>query len=387
MPVVLCFFIFVGCDKEKEATNTERFFGGNEKDLGECIAPTNDGGFIIAGSTESSGAGSSDAYLIKTNSSGRSLWLKTYGGEYADGANSVQQTADGGYIIAGFKTGPGILDRSAWLIKTDQDGNFQWERTYPSSGGTHFVSVVQGSDNGFLAVGSEEFKTYNSTYSVMLIIKTDEAGNIIWKRTCNGSHGASGASIIQTDDNKFMICGESINLELDKIEVYLVKIDSNGDTLWTRTCGIENKYAGGYSVVETTNHDLIICGYEKHPIGYENRNAEILLIKADENGDTLWTRTFGGIGDDYGYCVAETQDQGFILCGSTESFGAGNTNVYLVRTDDQGEMLWSKTFGGPEEDLGASVLQSDGGDYVIAGSTASYGAGDYDVYFIKTSRD
>ena len=387
LAVALCFLCFAACDKGNEATSIEKFYGGDKMDTGECIQISSDGGFIIAGSTESSGAGSSDAYLIKINDSGRRLWSKTYGGEYDEGASCVRQTVDGGYIIAGYKNSPGILDANAYLIKTDKDGNMQWESTYPGNEGTRCKSVIQCDDNGYIMVGSESVRTFNSTFSLLLIIKTDEAGNMVWTKTYSGLYSAGGNSIIQTGSNDFIICGETSGPELEKMDVYLIKINGNGDTLWTRTYGGENNRNAGYSVSKTTDQGLIICGYTNYSDSLGSGKADVLLIRTNENGDTLWTKTYGGIGDDYGFSVTETKDGGLVLCGSTESFGAGNVNVYLVKTDDLGEMLWSKTFGGPQNDTGAAVCQTGNGDYVIAGSTASYGAGDYDVYFIKTSRD
>ncbi|MHA2277642.1 MAG: hypothetical protein ACXAC2_17820, partial [Candidatus Kariarchaeaceae archaeon] len=143
------------------------------------------------------------------------------------------------------------------------------------------------------------------------------------------------------------------------------------DTLWTKTFGV----GLGYSVQQTTDEGYIITGCTE---------GDVWLIKTDESGDTLWTKTFGGGDEDNGLSVQQTTDEGYIITGRTYSFGAGHADLWLIKTDESGDTLWTKTFGGGDKDNGLSVHQTADEGYIITGSTESFGAGDYDVWLIKT---
>ncbi len=151
------------------------------------------------------------------------------------------------------------------------------------------------------------------------------------------------------------------------------------DTLWTRTYGGDD-WDRGESVQQNSDGGYIIAGLTK---SYGAGNDDVYLVKTDSIGDTLWTKTFGGIEIDRGYSVQQTSDEGYIITGETNSYGAGNGDVYLIKTDASGNMQWDKTFGGTASDRGESVQQTSDGGYIIAGWTHSYGAGYFAVYLIK----
>jgi hypothetical protein len=304
----------------------QKTYGGTIDDVGLSARQTTDGGYIICGLTTSFGAGSRDVYLVKTDSIGDTLWTKTYGGTNDDVGESVQQTADGGYIITGYTESFGVDSIDVYLIKTNPSGDTLWTKTY---GGT-------GLDDGY--------------------------------------------SVQQTTDGGYVIAGATGSFGPASFSVYLIKTDINGNSLWSKTFG-GTDHEHGSSIHQTTDGGYIITGYTS---SFGAGNNDIYLIKTDTIGDTLWTKTFGGISSDGGSSVQQTTDGGYVMAGSTASFGAGSHDVYLIKTDANGDSLWTKTFGGIDYDDGYSVQQTTDGGFIIAGYTWSYGAGAGDICLIKT---
>jgi len=277
------------------------------------------------GRTASFGAGSSDVYLLKTDSSGDTLWTRTYGGSNSDWGNTVEQTSDGGYIITG-----------------------------------HTLSFGAGSSDVYL-------------------LKTDSSGDTLWTRTYGGNDYDWGYSLQQTSDGGYIIAAVTLSFGAGYFDVYLLKTDSLGDTLWTHTYGGSDDDRG-YSVRQTSDGGYIIAGGTD---SFGAGDSSVYLVKTDSSGDTLWTRTYGGSDSDMGYSVRQTSDGGYVIAGDTESFGAGGGDVYLLKIDSSGNTLWTHTYGGSYEDWGISVQETSDGGYIIAGGTASFGAGGYDVYLLR----
>lgn len=358
--------------------------GGASTDYAYSVQQTfPDGGYIILGATFSYGEGSYDLYLVKTDADGEAVWAKTYGGTGTDYGRSVQQTFDGGYIITGYTNSSGAGSYDLLLIKTDSSGVEDWAYTY--GGGAddrgHFVQQTVP-DSGYIVAGYTE--TYGPGGGDVFLVKTDADGGLVWGDGYGGTNWDEGWCVRQTfPDSGYIVIGSTSSSGVGGDDVYLIKLDAAGDTTWTRTYGgTEGDY--GYSIEQTLpDNGYIIAG---NTFSFGAGDRDVYLIKTDEAGDTTWTRTFGGTSADLGYSVEQkSPNAGYIIAGSTRSFGAGSYDTYVIETDGLGAPLWSKTYGGTAYDDGFCVLQtSPDSGYIVVGSTRSYGAGSYDVYVIRT---
>ena len=364
----------------------EKTYDNGRGDQGHSVEQTNDGGYIVTGSTIISTDSMNfhfQVYIIKTDNNGDTLWTKIYGGEDWDWGNSIQQTTDGGFIITGATYSLQTQTGDVYLIKTDENGDSLWTRTY---GGVYVEvgnSVQQTTDEGYIITGYT--RSTGTGSSEVYLIKTDSVGDTLWTKTFGGEENDVGYSVQQTTDGGYIITGYTLSFGVSYYyDVYLIKTDSNGDSLWTKVFNGGSSDMG-YSVEQTTDGGYIISGVTWSSGYGEN---DVYLIKTDCNGDTLWTKTFGGVAHESGLTsVQQTIDGGYIVTGTTTSFGNGVEDVFLIKTDSDGNTLWTRTFGGTGDDCGISVQQTTDGGYIITGYTWSFGTNFDDVYLIKTDEN
>lgn len=346
-----------------------RAYGGTGTDVGYSTQQTTDGGYIVAGSTTSFGAGGSDVYLVKTNASGDTLWTRTYGGTSNDVGYSVQQTSDGGYIIAGYTASFGAGGNDFYLIKTNASGDTLWTRTYGGTGMDFGYSVQQTTDGGYIVGGYTT--SFGAGNDDVYLVKTNASGDTLWTRSCGGAGEDYGYDVKQTADGGYVIAGVTFSFGHGNGDVYLVKTNASGDTLWTRAYGGTNSDYGR-AVRESRYGGDLVAGMTR---SFGTGDWDVYLIKAYATGDTVLTRHYGGTGEDQGYAILETLEGDYLLAGSTTSYGAGGSDVYLVKTYTFGDTVWTRTFGGTGSDIAYSVQQCSDGGFILAGSTTSYGAG------------
>jgi S1-C subfamily serine protease len=355
-------------------------FGGERSEAGKFIQQTTDGGYIIAGWTGSFGDGLGDVYLIKTDSSGSEVWSKTFGGTGSDIGYSVQQTSDAGYIITGSTESFGGNSKDVYLIKTDSSGSEVWSKTFGGTGFDVCYSVQQTIDGGYIIGG------YTSSFGAGLfdfyLLKTDSSGSIVWNQTFGGENYDVGRSVQQTTDGGYIMTGYTSSFG-DGEDVYLVKTDDSGNMVWSKTFGGAASDTG-YSVQQTIDGGYIIAG---RTLSFNAGNGDVYLIKTDDSGNMVWSQTFGDTNDDYGSSVQQTIDGGYIIAGYTYSFTTEDGDVYLIKTDASGNMVWSQTFGGENYDASNSVQQTTDGGYIIVGDITSLGDEFGDVYLVMVRED
>ena len=346
-------------------------YGGAGDEYCFSARQTQDGGYIAAGRSASYG-NSVQVYLIKTNASGDTLWTRTYGGAVDEYGRSVQQTSDGGYIVAGWTLSFGN-GQQAYLIKTNASGDTVWTRTYGGAGDDGGGSVQQTSDGGYVVAGwTGSFGYGDQVY----LIKTNASGDTLWTRSYGGAGEDLALSVQQTSDGGYIVAGYTTSFG-DSSQVYLIKTNASGDTLWTRSYGGAGKDQSR-SVQQTSDGGYIVAGYTTS----FGDSSQVYLIKINACGDTLWARTYGGRNNDGGFSVQQTSDTGYIVAGEAYSSGRG-FDVCLIKTGAAGDTLWTRNYGGADDDYGYSVQQTSDAGYIVAGRTASFG-NQYQVHLIKT---
>lgn len=350
-------------------------FGGSDYDYGNAVRQTADGGFIIAGSTKSSGAGDRDAWLIRTDSAGNALWSKTIGGLELDEVYSVWQNSDGGFIAAG-QIRSGIADSIDILyFRTDSNGNLIWIKNYGGPGVQFGRSVQQTSDGGFIIAG---YTSDSLNHADAVLLLTDSSGKEIQYKIFDRGEYDYAHSVLQTATGGYTFCGSSAGSDI-MYDAWMVSTDPSLNLLNDKVYGGPlSEY--GQSLKQTSDGGYIIAG---STYSYGSGNSDFWLIRTNSSGDTLWTRAFGGTENELGYSVDLTDDGGFIAAGYTSSFGNGSQDMWLIRTDSFGDTLWTKTIGGTSTDEGKSVRCINDDEFIVCGNTLSYGSGETDVWLIR----
>jgi len=350
----------------------EQTYGGLYDETGHSLA-ISQRGYVVAGRTYSFMYYRPEFYVLEISSSGDIIWQNTYSEGYA---YSIEKTDDDCYISAGYLRIPPETGVHHYLVKINRDGDSLWTGRYRDTHYQGFSRAIQTSDGGYIAVWYHEPDGGMDFY----VVRTDSIGDTIWTKVLGDSLNDSANSIIESSEEEYIIVGTS---SCDGCDVGLWKIDSLGDSIWTKFYGGPgNDY--GYFIDTTADGHLVITGTTSIYTG--GIMQDVYFLKINDDGDTLWTRKIGGEDEsDIGRCVRPTSDGGYIIVGYTYSYGIGtpeSSNVYLVKTDSEGYVEWEQTYGGPGEDKGYSVSQTDDGGYIIAGV---YDQGAHtDVYLIKT---
>ena len=357
----------------------QKTIGGTGYDSGLSIQQTLDKGYIITGETASFGAGSFDIFVVKLDSSGNLLWAKTIGGPEKDESYSIQQTSDGGYIIVGDTESFGAGYYDIFVVKLDSSGNLLWAKTIGGQKDDSGYSIQQTLDKGYIITGYTE--SFGAGFSDIFVVKLDSSGNLLWAKTIGGKGYDYGNSIQQTLDRGYIITGETSNSGSKYfLDIFVVKLDSSGNLLWAKTIGEISYDDYSNSVYETLDGGYIIAG---HTFGFGAGNFDVFIIKLDASGSFSWAKTIGGPEKDESYSIQQTLDGGYIIVGETESFGVGESDIFVVKLDSSGNLLWAKTIGGPEKDESYSIQQTSDGGYIIVGDTSSIKKRNYDIFVIK----
>jgi hypothetical protein len=313
----------------------EQTYGGADREVGSSLVQTSDGGYALAGSTTSFGAGNIDFWLVKTDLEGNMMWNQTYGGTETDDVVSMVQTSDGGYALLGRTNsfGAGIWD--FWLVKTDPDGNMLWNQTY---GGTEWdipYSLIQTSDGGYTLAGyTESFGEGGKDYWLIMV---DTEGNMVWNQTYGGTEADEVTAMVKTSDGGYALVGSSTSIAISG--VWLVKTDADGNTVWSkRLIPAGSQLSDVTSVVETSDGGYALSGDAPY--------HSIWVIKTDANGDILFYESYEA---ETGWhmssdCMIQASNGDYVLAGHISPVEGGIApDVLLIKTDNEIPKIWNVT--------------------------------------------
>ncbi|MCF8296881.1 MAG: T9SS type A sorting domain-containing protein, partial [Saprospiraceae bacterium] len=321
--------------------------------------------------------GSSDIYLIKTDTIGKLVWDKAIGNASIEIAEDIKPTFDKGYIIAGYSNYGANNDYEVLLVKIDSLYNVEWLKNYGGTNWDFGYSVVQTPDSGFVVAG--ETYSYGNGDNDVFIIKTDLNGNKLWHKAYGGQNEDVAKCIINSDTN-LLLTGYTNSFGKGQYDCYVLNLNSSGDTLWTKTIGdsLDDK---AYSIMLTKNKKIIIAGSSEN---YGANKNDGLIVKTDSIGNEIWTRIHGGPDEDMFYYCQLGPKNNLLFTGFTESFGYDKKDVYILYSYSDGYHIITNTFGRAKNEYATSVINTSDSGFALLGSTTSLGIGESNIYFIKT---
>ncbi len=362
-------------------------YGGSETEKAYCVQQTDDGSYIVAGYTNSFGIGNRDYYLIKMNTDGDTLWTRTYGGNDDEWGRSVQQTEDGGFIIGGYVGNIWDENYDFYLVKTDSNGDELWSRTYDCSDIDQAYCVQQTSDGGYIIGGRTGIYEFSKGYMYdVYLVKTDADGDTVWTSTFGESDVCEWIeSVCQTDDGGFVATGICNYVNYETADVLLIKIDADGDSLWAHTYDSGEDNDRGYSIEQTTDGGLIIGGMIGGSAVYKG-----YLLKTDAEGNELWSRTYAYQWSSRNKIksVRQTLDGGYIAAAHLVDFYGiyCECDAYFIKTDDMGNIIWETVYVDSFHQITMeSIWQNDDGSYISCGTYigSPQGPGGFDIFVVK----
>ena len=348
-------------------------------DYGRYLIQTIDHGYLIVGNTSLLGDDYSNVLMLKVDNMGEQIWKKDYTYSSNDRVNTAIELEDGSFVMAGFSISNTNSSKDLLIMKTDSEGNIEWQTKHGDTSDEIANSIGITNDGDFIIVG--EITNENTGNSSCYLVKVSNTGEFEWEVSFGGSLNGQGFSIVPATDEGFVITGVTRSQIDSNGDIWLFKVNNTGEMLWEKTYGGEN-FEAGRSLQQTSDNGYIIIG---HTESFGNGNNDAYCLKTDSEGNELWSRTYGGSGTDQGRHIVETLDQGYIISGFTDSHGSpGGFNFWLIKTDSNGGLEWQEYYGGRGSDRAFCGLQASDGGYAIVGQSNTGGSTGMDILLVKT---
>ena len=353
-------------------------FGGTSSDYPTAVQQTSDGGYVVAANTGSFGTGNTDVWVLKLNVDFSVAWEKTYGGTSTDNVNAMQQTQDGGYILAGTSASFGS-GNEFWVLKLAASGAVSWQRRYSRSEQAQASAVRETPDGGYIVAG------YTSSYTnpgsiVIWAMKLNSTGTVVWEYTYDGGDDDRAYAIECTADGGFVMTGTTQSFGAGSTDIWVLKLNSDGTVAWQKAYG-GTGYEEAKSIQQTMDGGYIVGGRSG---SFVPGVTTMWVLKLDANGNVDWQKTYSGVYGDTCNAIQQTADGGYIVAGDTAmgSEMESPVKIWLIKLQPNGDCMWGKTYGSTME-WSPSVQQTSDGGYITAGNTYSYGAGSTDVWVLR----
>lgn len=356
-----------------------RTYGATGSEGSRAMIQTPGGGFLMAGYTWSTGNGSADVLLIKTDAEGNQQWMKTLGSADWEYAYGLCNAAGGGYYITGYTSGYGAASKDLILYKTDADGNEVWHKIFGGPDIEVGKSVVQSPDGSVLVCGYTQ--SQGAGEDDLMLIKTDSNGNQLWTKTYGGSSSEMGKQVLVNGNGEYVILGSTGSQGAGNKDYWLFCTDTSGNTIWSKTYGNDG-YQECFAVIETADGGYLISGdSDIHGVDFLN----MYLVKTGPAGALIWEKNIESPENyyEYGKGLCEMADGTYMICGNLK-YPADRTNdLFFCQVDTSGNVIWSGSYGGAASDWGNAVCRTGENDLLVAGHTFSYGAGQSDAWLVR----
>ena len=384
-------------------------FGGTNNDSAQSVTATSDGGYAILGYTQSNDNDitdkqdeSFDFWVLKFDANDQLQWQKTYGGTLDDRGNDIIQTSDGGYAILGYSfSTDGDISQNAglqdyWLVKLDANGNISWEKSFGYQGADSGISMIETNDQGFLITGILDVTASggegNSSRTAnrhaggdYWVLKLNNSGSLEWSRYFGGNFTDTPYGVIQTDDNGYIVAGSSdsedtdISSNIGTYDFWVIKVSHSGNLVWETSFG-GSQIDEARGIVKADDGSYIIAGDTRsndNNISQNKGGADLWLVKISPSGNIIWEKTIGGSSFDVARAIKKSQNNGFLLSGSSRSSdmdvseNMGQNDAWVLKTNTNGNLLWELSVGGSNIDFSYDVAELFDGSVIAVGDTAS----------------
>jgi hypothetical protein len=355
-------------------------YGFQYRDNAYCVIEASGGGFVLSGYVDYGLGGQQDFFILRVDATGNQIWNSTFNTPQGSTAYRIVELSTGGYVAAGYvHNGPALRDHDTWVIHVDASGNHIWNQTFGRfSGRESCFDLIEVSTGGVLLASYTDMYGTPREYD-MWLIRLDAAGNHLWNQTYGGTGDDFGHSVVETSGGDFVFLGHTDSFGAGRRDAWLVKTDSLGNHLWNMT------YGGPLNdtamlLTEVSGGGFAFCG---NTFSYGAGLEDGWLVRVDAAGNHLWNQSYGGPEFESLNDLVEVSSGGFALVGHTRSYGAGNWDIWVVRTDAAGNLLWHQPYGGINYDLGYSIIELTTGGFMFCGATQAYGAGHYDIWLVN----
>ena len=358
----------------------QKSFGGAKKESFNHIIPAIDKGYIAVGTTESFGAGKKDIFIVKTDSVGNLQWSKSYGGKDIDLGMYIDKSTDGNYFVTGHSASYGNQYTDAILMKINPSGNIIWAKNYTLNNSEYTNHVTATPDGGCVLLGETMKYLGKGKDSDVLVLKIKNDGQLQWAKKYGGKDLDYGYSLEITKDSGFVIGGETKSFTAGDQDMYLIKLTHEGKLEWAKAYGGKGADYGKYAA-QTSDGGFLMAGSTTN---FNSRDVDLCVSKVAKNGVLLWTKIYGGNNQDYISAIKVMKDDDFVACGYTNSFELTNENAFVEVFNSSGMPKWGKAYGSDSTDFGNSLSIINDKEIILCGTTKSFGVKSEDGLMVKT---